>query len=192
MSNAKLVAFIGVAVTLFGYAAFTTFDRPEMSAAASTAPAPDPVRRASAPPPPRTRPAPSVDVREQIDAVVEAEAMPEVRADNVPDYLAQLERHAREEGQVTALHVEPGLQALAAAGASVEELSASLRGADPEPELDLGEELDRLEGESNPDRRARLIERYLAASRSLPPVEQAEALARLDRLVGADPAPTDP
>ena len=192
-SNAKLVALAGIAVALFGYAAFTLIDRPDAKVKVEVTVAPPPAaRRASAPP----------DMRKRIAKAVDREAIPEVEADNVASYLARLEQRAAEAGQVTALHVEPGLQALAAAGASpeeqlafakrMEELSASLREPEPTDPPDLDGQLQLLHDEPSPQRRAKLVQRYVSSAQTLPPSEQVAALARLDEVAGARAEPMPP
>jgi hypothetical protein len=141
------------------------------------------------------------DVRAQIRQAVETEVAPLKGAGEVERYLGDLEARARRNRRVTALEVEPGVEAiqrlageigpertqekLATFTQTMARLSAELDGRDrPAPPTDFNDLARRIEAARGDERNA-LIRRYDEATRGLPPEEQQREIERLNRLAAA-------
>lgn len=145
-------------------------------------------------------------MRARIAQTFAQEATPHIERGTVSHYLDDLEARARRQGDVTALEVETGMQALMAAGAPPEQqiafaqrmeaLATELRDEPPTapPGLDRIESIaDALRQTDDEDERAKLTRQYLGTVGHLDPAEARRAIRELDALVGAPnpgPSPT--
>jgi hypothetical protein len=155
-----------------------------------------PIGEASAPP---RVPPPTVDVRAQVRRAVEEKAPALKSASDVEHYLSDLESQARRNGKVTALEVEPGMQAIAqlrgelgreramelelAFGQKMARISAERDRRDgPQAAPDLDELARQVEHPASADAREAAIRQYLEAAQALSGDEQVRALQRLNQL----------
>ena len=141
-------------------------------------------------------------VRRQIAQIVDREVTPIEDEDALERYLDALAKRAEEKGMVTALEVQPGIEAIRRryAGENPEEmaekvdafsqemalLSKSLRHeVDQLPPADLDQLYDDIEQEADKGERERLIAKYIEQTQSMEPETQMKAISRLDEMVAA-------
>jgi hypothetical protein len=187
-------AGLGAVAGLAAFAAFGSADRMAPATAASTASAGSarPILAGSVSPVSGGH----ANLRALIVRAI-AEAPVRNRTD-LPSYLDGLEARAREQGRVTALEIEPGLEMVTRHGGGPEEiaafsqrmkkLQAELGGSSTRPESAaasvraraLLSELEQARG----DRQQALIREYRAIVEHLPAEEQAEAGAALGNVAG--------